>query len=583
MQFSPSKSKFDDKFPSIEYEPPDRPFPKDGTFEIGLCLAGGTSAGTYVAGVLDFLFEALDTWQMTKEAEGSNVPSHQVVIRVISGTSAGGINGAIAAAALGRDFPHVDVNKTEVPKELKTGNPFFDSWVNGIDSEKLLDTRDLEGKKSKIVSLLDATGLNEIATQALVMPKGAKRKTRTYFSNPLRLFLTTTNLCGVPFLIPFKGNTEQGYGMRMHRDHVRFSIDNPGGIPAQGAFDDELELNPPGASLSLGWSELALATGAFPLALKPRNIKREDIHYKYRNVAMNHPSIPKKLVRVSPATSPQESYDFAAVDGGVMNNEPLELARQVLAGALGHNRREGDQANRATILIDSFPGMPKRGSPNAEKLTIRTAAMGLINAWLNDSRFRAQDLALAMAGNIYSRFLIAPSRGNKGREQSNNHNLASEALNSFGGFLEREYRVHDYLLGRYNCQRFLSEHFVLPKDNQLFHNWRKNETLVNCYLVNGPNGTPKDHLPIIPLVKGCTVAQKQPRPNWPSEPLVMSSLEEKLTQRFNRLYDVVSQEKALYYRVGARLVRPFVRNKFLTVVKKKITDSLNKMNLQYKQ
>jgi hypothetical protein len=31
--------------------------------------------------------------------------------------------------------------------------------------------------------------------------------------------------------------------------------------------------------------------------------------------------------------------------------------------------------------------------------------------------------------------------------------------------MERSFRAHDFLLGRYNCQRFLSTHFVLPIGN----------------------------------------------------------------------------------------------------------------------
>ena len=33
---------------------------EDKTFHLGLCLAGAVSAGAYTAGVVDYLFEALD-------------------------------------------------------------------------------------------------------------------------------------------------------------------------------------------------------------------------------------------------------------------------------------------------------------------------------------------------------------------------------------------------------------------------------------------------------------------------------------------------------------------------------------------
>ena len=36
--------------------------PARNTFELGLVMAGAASAGAYTAGVIDFLFEALQAW-----------------------------------------------------------------------------------------------------------------------------------------------------------------------------------------------------------------------------------------------------------------------------------------------------------------------------------------------------------------------------------------------------------------------------------------------------------------------------------------------------------------------------------------
>ena len=102
-----------EKFPRAEYMPSDRDgMTEPGTFEIGLVLAGAVFAGAYVGGVVDFLVEALDVWEEAKENKrGSgasksdwDVPPHDVLLRVISGTSAGGLTAGISAAALGREF-----------------------------------------------------------------------------------------------------------------------------------------------------------------------------------------------------------------------------------------------------------------------------------------------------------------------------------------------------------------------------------------------------------------------------------------------------------------------------------------------
>ncbi len=93
--------------------PPDRDDPPPGTFEIGLVLAGAVSAGAYTAGVLDFLYEALDTWHRAKLADleagrsgdDRTVPDHKVRLHIVTGASAGGMNGAISAVALRYDYP----------------------------------------------------------------------------------------------------------------------------------------------------------------------------------------------------------------------------------------------------------------------------------------------------------------------------------------------------------------------------------------------------------------------------------------------------------------------------------------------
>src|SRR5919197_2993555 len=70
------------------------------TFQIGLALAGAISAGAYTAGVLDFLFQALDEWE--KQRGNPGIPDHRVGLKVVAGASAGAITGALGAVALAR-------------------------------------------------------------------------------------------------------------------------------------------------------------------------------------------------------------------------------------------------------------------------------------------------------------------------------------------------------------------------------------------------------------------------------------------------------------------------------------------------
>src|SRR5579864_8186558 len=111
---------------------------KPNEFKIGINMAGAVSAGAYTAGVLDFLIEALQEWQKTKDAFRTHlanpatnstfespVPLHDVSIEVFSGASAGGMCAAIASVMVQGSFDHIrDANATN------TNNTFYESWVN---------------------------------------------------------------------------------------------------------------------------------------------------------------------------------------------------------------------------------------------------------------------------------------------------------------------------------------------------------------------------------------------------------------------------------------------------------------------
>ncbi|WP_421209425.1 hypothetical protein [Aeromonas sp. 602396] len=78
------------------------------TFYIGLTMAGAISAGAYSAGVMDFLLSALEEWEKQKRIDLENgektVPNHQVVISVMTGSSAGAVTAALTIPALSAGF-----------------------------------------------------------------------------------------------------------------------------------------------------------------------------------------------------------------------------------------------------------------------------------------------------------------------------------------------------------------------------------------------------------------------------------------------------------------------------------------------
>ena len=486
--------------------PDERPRPPEGTFELGLVLAGAVSAGAYTAGVLDFLYEALDAWHAAKARGDKEAPPHDVILRLITGASAGGMNGAISAVALRHDFPHPQgPGKAPDPGSVERDNPFWRAWVEEIDIRSLLETDDL---KNGFPAFLNCTRLSEIVQRVIdgdgpPVPDG----TRDWIADPLTVLMTVTNLRGVPYQIVFTGEDQLRHEMSLHRDHVAFAVPGlsrrPPGTPTPLA-PDLVALPAKSGSADPAWRLLAnsaLATGAFPLFLEARRLERPGQHYLYRNFARDG-GAPVYDAPAWAADGTPDPYGFLCVDGGTMNNEPFELARTALAGLRGLNPRDGLEACRAVVMVDPFADPGELGLDAEAPLPAVAAAT--LRALVNQARFSFRDRALIQDQDVYSRFMIAPRRSDFAGAKS----LASGGLGAFLGFFSPAYRRHDFMLGRRNAQRFLEERFTLPRDNPLFKDW--SPAMRERHRSRRRPG----HLPVVPLVGRASEPERLPA--WPA-------------------------------------------------------------------
>lgn len=449
-------------------------------FDIALTMAGAVSAGAYTAGVLDFLVEALTAFEAEKARQPGRYP-WRVRIRVISGASAGAIVGAIFASTL---RPGVTPVRTQHPA-AGASNPLFDAWVERVDISGLLGTADL--RQGPLSSLLDSTALDRIAAQALAVDWAAGAASLPAFvSQPLDLYFTLNNQRGVPYGIDFRGDAAQAvYGMTLHADSIRFRLD-PGSTASE---DGETIVLGRQNGTGGGWGQLgqaALASGAFPVGLAPRALKRtqaEIYNQRLWTLPEFHAARPDVIARCTvqariptalPATVCTRVYDYVNVDGGTIDNEPFEIGRRTLAEDHGreHNPRSPHEADCAVLMIDPFPCPPvfTEDYQVPEGLKLIPAIKHLLSAAIQQMRFKLPELMLADHPDVYSRFLITPVRyaADGRRVQLPGTPIACGTLGGFGGFLNRAFRAHDYLLGRLNCQQFLRRHFVLAGDNPLF-------------------------------------------------------------------------------------------------------------------
>lgn len=554
-------------------------------FEIGLVGAGAISAGAYTGGVLDFLVHALDAWYAAKGTD-PKAPPHDVKLSVFSGASAGAISAVLGTAYLASEQPSI---ASEADAAAHKGeNKLFDSWVERIDIAQLLQDRDLPGKDSPVVSLLDSTVLAEIADSGLeITPRPLRRP---YVAERFDLMLTVTNLRGVPYAFQVASDQPARYDMSLHADHVRFRLGESGPRPDCHCLDWAALGGPSPVKEALKLA--ALASGAFPIGLAPRTLELtiagngQPDWYSARTWPVPTPDSHDPHHCTTERTIPVDwgklpsgyRYTFQCVDGGVMNNEPFELARRALAGG-GRNPRVGAAADRAVLLIDPFPSdtafdPEKTPAPDLLKL-----AMSLFTALKNQARFKPDELMLASQEDVYSRFMIAPSRDGEA------HPIACGALGGFGGFLKRDFRAHDYFLGRRNAQKFLRDHFVLPENNPLFTGWDEDMRKAHCARDTAGQAHAVDGqrlLPIIPLVGAarvpCPVAQW---PRYTQDDL--AGLEKRLEKRvelvFDRLVNQYFKSNNPLVRFVAKVVLGRKKNDVLAYAREKVEADLRKMGL----
>ena len=445
---------------------------EDRIFEIGFVMAGAISAGAYTAGVMDFMVEALDAYEEAKNKSGWTGPTHNVRVPVLAGASAGGMTSALCALHAFRDLEHVWPGK---PRPRPQRNRLYSSWVTDVSIERLLELTDLAGanREQGVMSLLCCDVLDEIVANAFDI-EGAL-KVRNWIGrgtdHRLRVFLTLTNVRGVPYSFPlFGAEADERYGMLNHADYGGFSVG-----PSSDFIDaTPLDVRNFGGPNWPTFKTMALATGAFPVGLRPRLIQRDSAGWYHNAQCVGYEDwrgSQGAFVSIAPDSSfgAEAPYRFMAVDGGTINNEPLELARRYLADADAghpHNDQDGDKANRAVVLVAPFPNYRAAPPPDeAMKLIHVFPRTGF--ALQDQARLKPEELALAANDKVFSRFMICPIRAGAGGVDGKLA-IASGSLNGFGGFLHQSFRRHDYLLGRRNAQAFLHWNFGLPKTNPLF-------------------------------------------------------------------------------------------------------------------
>lgn len=297
----------------------------------------------------------------------------RVVVDVVSGTSAGGINGIFLARALAHDLDLA---------------PLRDMWMELGDIEELMEEGTIAERSSKFYlypfiwlfrkRIYGSDNSDQESNRKLTrflrsrwfkppfsgkrmlswminacgsMGKPEEGKSLLPPGHQLDLFVSLTNFYGQPRWL--KLHDPEKMLERQHKVSLNFSYVEAEGQKLKSDFDDG---NIPG----LGFA--ARATSSFPGAFPPIQFMELENYIKEKD--MKWPSR-QKFLRKNFPNQLQDSamlQTMSFIDGGVTNNKPFDDALKAI-----YNRPAHREVDRRVIYVDPNPDDPSDRFRNAPK------------------------------------------------------------------------------------------------------------------------------------------------------------------------------------------------------------------------
>lgn len=513
---------------------------EEKTFHLGLTMAGAVSAGAYTGGVMDYLFEALDKWEKAKEAkkraeeEGLKkitldgkeidvnlIPTHNTIIEVMGGTSAGGMTTVMSAlyAIKNEVNPVTDKDKDKIDEPKN--NIFYDTWVLLGDDEKkktlekALDTRDLEDNVLR--SVLNSTFIDEIAKTAFKIPgnpgDNPAAKLPSYISKDLEITTSHSMLRGVPLEVVFGNpNGTDPKDLPRHATYEHFLLSHfklNNGDPVDK--ERYLWLNPFDEASATHLMEAAKATGAFPIGLIYRLFQDPPYNSEYVKTVLSR-VIANELWNEKPNINGliywenfPEPYESITVDGGAINNEPYGEIESIVKARANNGldkevwteKDENGYEKYGLIMIDPFPDRPELKDKYERPDNLLEAVPQIISMLWEQSKVKRKEVNDENVDHL--RGVIFPVKYKPNGEDTYDYPIACSTLGAFGGFLDIDFRRHDFFLGRNNARNYLRAYFSFPYESEsgqvhpIHENWTDEMVEKFKIILDGAV-----HLPIIP-------------------------------------------------------------------------------------
>lgn len=337
--------------------------------KLAITISGAVSLGSYESGVA---FEVLDALaQHNNWAAATNQPDERIEIDVLTGASAGGMTVAIIAQRLFYDGPSMSD---------PYNNPLYNAWVTTVDIMALLARGPDENVTHSVLSSDFVIGISNdsLMSRYKSPPPTAEPHPAISSDRKLHLGLALSNLNGIDYSRPTLSGGRFIY--TRHEDQLLRSLDQ--------IADDCAEV----------WEPIraaAVACGAFPVAFRVqdliRNIDEYTDEFLVQDIWVGQPSTP-----------------FTYTDGGVFQNEPLGMAKNLVEKV---PRGRLDATNRGYLFIapkQKSSGAIKDSSNPAVGFDAATADYKVLASRLADSvvgQSEFQDWAIAEGYNDQLRLL----------------------------------------------------------------------------------------------------------------------------------------------------------------------------------
>lgn len=338
---------------------------------VAITIAGAVSLGSYEAGVLYELLEAIRTHNEAADARGD--VEGKIYIDVLTGASAGGMTAAMVAERLMFDAKGLEGEFT---------NALYSAWVEQISLWGLAAMAWSEPKWHSLFSsnLIEMIGrkmlIDAMKNRGLSGPHAAVEQVNGV-PQPLRVGLALTNLNGIDYTIPIEGNDNGGFNYTTSTDQKRFVIGST-------------TVNDYGTLCAS-----AVGSGAFPAAFRPKAVDHSVQEYVDRGIK-EYPKEPEKPVLgdtyvkwKDPSPRP-----FAHADGGVLQNQPLGIARDlVFDSVLAREGTEGmrahcDANDRLYVFVAPHSVLSTTEDElKAEKITIGGILSQLVKVYMRQATF----------------------------------------------------------------------------------------------------------------------------------------------------------------------------------------------------